>query len=63
MEVFCICISICLSLRELRENCTFIKLQCILIMLHVLYILCHIMLFGIILCLSFNFDNNILITD
>ena len=38
--------SVCLSLRETRENCTFVKLQCILIMLHVLCILCNIMLFG-----------------
>ena len=52
---------VCLSLRETRENCTFVKLQCILIILHVLYILCNIMLFGDILHLSFNFGNNILI--
>ena len=51
--------SVCLSLRELRENCTFVKLQCILIMLHVLCILCKIILFGVILCLSFDFGNNI----
>ena len=35
------------------------KLQCILIMLHILYILCHIMLFGVILHLSFNFGEDI----
>ena len=39
-----------------------VKLQCILIMLHVLYTLCHIMLFGVILHLSFNFDKYISIT-
>ena len=38
------------------------KLQCILIMLHILYILCHIMLFGVILCLSFDFGKDISIT-
>ena len=53
---------VCLSLRETRENCTFVKLQCILIILHVLYILCNIMLFGDILHLSFDFGNNISIT-
>ena len=37
---------VCLSLRETRENSTFVKLQCILIILHVLCILCNIMLFG-----------------
>ena len=59
---FCICMSICLSLREQRESRTFMKLQCILIMLHILYILCHIMLFGVILHLSFNFGKDISIT-
>ena len=54
--------SVCMSLREVRENCTFMKLQCILIMLHILYILCDIMLFGDILCLPFNFGKDILIT-
>ena len=46
----------------MRENCTFMKLQCILIMLYILYILCNIMLFGDILHLSFDFSSNILIT-
>ena len=54
--------SVHLSLREVRENCTFMKLQCILIMLNISYILCNIMLFGDILCLSFDFGNNISIT-
>ena len=54
--------SVCLSLREQRESCTFMKLQCILIMLHILYILCDIMLFGDILHLSFDFGKDILIT-
>ena len=54
--------SVHLSLREVRENCTFMKLQCILIMLHILYILCDIMLFGVILHLSFDFGKDILIT-
>ena len=51
-----------MSLSEVRENCTFMKLQCILIMLHILYILCDIMLFGDILLLPFNFGKDILIT-
>ena len=51
-----------MSLREVRENCTFMKLQCILIMLHILYILCNIMLFGNILHLPFDFGKDILIT-
>ena len=54
--------SVYLSLRDLRKNCTFMKLQCILIMLHVLCILCDIMLSGIILCITFDFGNNISIT-
>ena len=62
MSVFCICMSVCLSLREVRENVTFIKLQCILIMLNISCILCNIMLFGDILHLSFGFGNYILIT-
>ena len=62
MSIFCICMFVCFSLRETRENCTFVKLQCILIILHVLCILCNIMLFGDILHLSFDFSNNILIT-
>ena len=53
---------VCLSLREQRESCTFVKLQCILIMLNILWILCNIMLSGDILHLPFNFGNNILIT-
>ena len=48
-----------MSLREVRENCTFMKLQCILIMLHILYILCNIMLFGNILHLPFDFGKDI----
>ena len=51
-----------MSLREVRQNCTFMKLQCILIMLHILYILCDIMLFGDILHLPFDFGKDILIT-
>ena len=54
--------SVWLSLRETRENCTFVKLQCILIILNILYILCYIMLFGDILHLPFDFGNHILIT-
>ena len=54
--------SVQLSLRETRENCTFVKLQCILIMLNILYILCNIMLFRDILHLPFDFSNNILNT-
>ena len=44
--------SVHLSVREQRESCTFMKLQCVLIMLHILYILCDIMLFGVILHFS-----------
>ena len=34
------------------------KLQCILVLLYILYILCNIMLFGIILCLSLDFSKD-----
>ena len=54
--------SVSMSLREVRENCTFMKLQCILIILHILYILCDIMLSGDILHLLFDFSEDILIT-
>ena len=54
--------SVHLSLRETRENSTFVKLQHILIFLNILYILCVIMLFGNVLHTSFNFGNNISIT-
>ena len=49
-------------LRETRENRTFVKLQHILIMLNILYILCNIMLFGDVLHMPFDFGNHILIT-
>ena len=54
--------SVHLSLRETREIGTFVKLQYILILLNILYILCIIMLFGIILRMSFDFGNHISIT-
>ena len=54
--------SVCLYLREVREICTFMKLQCILIMLNILQTLCDIILFGDILCLPFDFGKDILIT-
>ena len=54
--------SVCLSLRETKENGTFVKLQHILIILNILYMLCNIMLFGDILHMSFDFGNYILIT-
>ena len=54
--------SVCLSLRETTENGTFVKLQHILIILNILYILCNIMLFGDVLRISFDFDNYISIT-
>ena len=54
--------SVCLSLRETRENGTFVKLQHILVLLNILYILCVIMLFRDILHMSFNFGNHISIT-
>ena len=54
--------SVHLSLRETRETGTFVKLQHILILLNILYILHVIMLLGIILHQSFNFGNHILIT-
>ena len=44
---FSICMSVHLSLREWRESCTFMKLQCILIILCILCKLCYIMLFGV----------------
>ena len=55
-------VCLCLSVIELRKIYTFVKLQCILIMLNISLILCYIMLLGIILCMSFDFGNNILIT-
>ena len=51
--------SVCLSLRETRENGAFVKLQHILIILNILYILCNIMLFGDVLRMSFDFSNHI----
>ena len=51
-----------LSLRETRENNIFVKLQHILMLLNILYILCVILLYGGILHLSFDFGRNILIT-
>ena len=54
--------SVCLSQRETRENGTFVKLQHILIILNILYMLCNIMLFGNVLHISFNFGNHISIT-
>ena len=54
--------SVHLSVIELRKIYTFVKLQCILIMLNISLILCYIMLLGIILHMPFNFGNNILIT-
>ena len=54
--------SVHLSLRETRENGTFVKLQHILIILNILYILCNIMLFGDVLHMSFDFGNHISIT-
>ena len=44
---FCICMSVHLSVRAWRESCTFMKLQCILIILYILCKLCYIMLFGV----------------
>ena len=54
--------SVRLSLRETRENGTFVKLQHILTILNILYILCNIMLFGDIWHMSFNFGKHISIT-
>ena len=54
--------SVYLSLRETRGNGTFVKLQHILIILNILYILCNIMLFGDVLHMSFDFSNHISIT-
>ena len=51
-----------LSLRETRESGTFVKLQHILIILNILYILCVIMLFGDVLHMSFDFGIHISIT-
>ena len=55
--------SVCLSVIELRKMYTFVKLQCILIILNISLILCYIMLLKIILHMSFDFGNNILITN
>ena len=54
--------SVHLSVIELRKIYTFVKLQCILITLNILLILCYIMLLAIILHMSFDFGNNISIT-
>ena len=54
--------SVRLSLRETRENGTFVKLQHILVFLNILYILCVIMLFGDVLHMSFDFGIHISIT-
>ena len=54
--------SVHLSIIELRKIYTFVKLQCILIMLNISLILCYIMLLGITLHMSVDFGNNILIT-
>ena len=62
MDVVCICMSVSLSLREQRESCIFMKLQYILIMLHILYILYNIILFRDILHLSFDLGKDISIT-
>ena len=51
-----------LSLRETRENVTFVKLQHILVFLNILSILCVIMLSGDVLHLSFDFGIHISIT-
>ena len=51
-----------LSLRETRENGTFVKLQHILVFLNILYILCVIMLSGDVLRKSFDFGIHISIT-
>ena len=51
-----------LSLRETRENGTFVKLQHILVFLNILHILCVIMLFGDVLHMSFDFGIHISIT-
>ena len=54
--------SVHMSVIELRKIYTFVKLQCILIMLNISLMLCYIMLLGIILHMSFDFGNNISIT-
>ena len=51
--------SVLFSLRETGENGTFVKLQHILIILNILYILCIIMLFGDVLRMSFDFGIHI----
>ena len=54
--------SVRLSLRETRETGTFVKLQHILILFNILYILCIIILLGNILHQFFDFGNHISIT-
>ena len=39
-----ICLFVC---KSMRESCTFMKLQCILIILYILCKLCYIILFGV----------------
>ena len=43
-----ICLFVC---KNMKESCTFMKLQCILVILYIFHILCYIMLFGVI-CIS-----------
>ena len=57
-----LCMSVHLSVRALKESCTFKKLQCILVILYILHILCYIMLFGVSLHQPFNFGKDILTT-
>ena len=47
--------------KGMRESYIFMKLQCILCILYVLYKLCYIMLFGINLHWPFDFGKDILI--
>ena len=51
--------SVCLSVGAWKESCTFMKLQCILVILYIFHILCDIMLFGGNLHKSFNFGKDI----
>ena len=51
-----VCLFVC---KSMKESCTFIKLQCIFVILYFLHILWYIMLFGVSLNSSFNFGKDI----
>ena len=51
--------SVRVSVRAWRERGTFMKLQCILVIMYIFILLCIIMLYGVILRQSFDFGKDI----